>query len=425
MTSLPAASGCSEIGGVFRVEWSRVVAVLARSFGDLDLAEEAAQEAFAEAAATWPSSGMPHNPGAWITAVARRRAIDHVRRESVRDAKYRQAVRSTNAPTWPGLDVGGESVEDDVLRLVFTCCHPALEPQSQVALTLRLVAGIETAAIARAFLVTEATMTQRLVRAKRKIRAASVPFRMPDDAELPDRLGPVLAVVALAFNEGYVAAAGDQLDRPDLCWEAIHLGRLLSRLMPDEPEVRGLLALMLLITARRPARIHADGSLVPLAEQDRGRWDRDLITEGQHLVRSCLRQAHPGPYQIHAAINAVHTDATTTGDTDWQQILTLYDQLLAISPTPVVELNRAVAVAEVDGPRAALDVVDQLDLDRYHLWHATRGDLLRRCDRIEDAVRAFRRSAALTDNPAERQLLQRRLRQLSQHPAPDHWEQHP
>jgi RNA polymerase sigma-70 factor (ECF subfamily) len=417
VTRRPAAGDHSTIGRIFRDEWSRVVAVVARTFGDLDLAEDAAQEAFAEAAATWPTAGTPDSPGAWITAVARRRAIDRVRRESVRNDKHRLAVRSTGGTTWPGLDVGGETVEDDVLRLVFTCCHPALEPPAQVALTLRLVAGVETAAIARAFLVPEATMTQRLVRAKRKIRAANIPFRMPDDTELPDRLAPVLAVVALAFNEGYVATTGDRFDRPDLYDEAVHLGRLLVRLMPDEPEVRGLLALMVLITARRPTRIHADGSLVPLAEQDRSRWDRDLVDEGQILVRACLRQGRPGPYQIHAAINAVHSDAATADATDWRQIVTLYDQLLAIAPTPIVELNRAVAVAEVHGPRAALDAVDRLDLERYHLWHATRADLLRRCGRVDEAARAYERSAELTANPAERQLLERRLHQLSRQPA--------
>lgn len=323
----------SVIDRVFRDEWSRVVAVVARSFRDLDLAEDAAQQAFAEAAATWPRTGIPDSPGAWITAVARRRAIDRVRRESVRDHKQQLVVRAAETDEWPDFDLGGESVEDDVLRLVFTCCHPALAAPAQVALTLRLVAGVETTAIARAFLVPEATMTQRLVRAKRKIRAANVPFRMPDDAQLPDRLASALAVIFLAYNEGYIATSGDELDRPDMCDEAIDLARLIVRLMPDEPEAPGLLALMLFTTARRPARVDNDGSLVQLADQDRDRWDSQLIDEGRDLVRTCLRQDRPGPYQLHAAINAVHTDATTFANTDWRQVVALYDHLLRVAAT--------------------------------------------------------------------------------------------
>jgi RNA polymerase sigma-70 factor (ECF subfamily) len=397
---------------VFRDEWSRVVAVLARAFGDLDLAEDAAQEALAEATTAWATSGPPHNPGGWITAVARRRAIDRVRRESLREAKHRQATTAPTGYDWIGLDLGGESINDDVLRLLFTCCHPALDQPSQVALTLRFVAGIDTSEIARAFLVTEATMSQRLLRSKRKIRAATIGFRMPDDTELPDRLAPVLATVNLIYNEGYIATAGDQLDRPDLCDEAIHLGQLLNKLMPDEPEVRGLLALMLLITARRPARTDPTGGLVTLSHQDRNLWDRDLIAEGHRLVRSCIRQQRPGPYQIQAAINAVHTDATTAEETDWHQILALHDQLLTIAPTPIAELNRAVVVAEITGPHAALDIIEQLDLDRYQPWHATRADLLRRTGRTAQAELAYRHAIALTDNPAEHQHLKKRLREL-------------
>ena len=415
MSDAPA----SLLDRVFRDEWGRVVAVLARAFGDLDLAEDAAQEAFAEASAAWSSTGPPRNPGGWITTVARRRAVDRIRRETARHAKYSQAATVPHESEWPGLDVGGESVDDDVLRLVFTCCHPSLDQASQVALTLRLVAGIDTAAIGRGFLVSEATMSQRLLRAKRKIRAAKIPFRMPDDSELTDRLAPVLAVVHLIFNEGYIAASGDQLDRPDLCDEASYLGRLMTQLMPDEPEVRGLLALMLLVTARRSARLGDDGGLVPLAAQDRSRWDRALIAQGHDLVRICLRQERPGPYQIQAAINAVYTDATRPEDTDWHQILALHDQLLAIAPTPVVELNRAVALAEVTGPHAALDIIERLDLDHYQPWHATRADMLRRTGRTTEAEAGYRRAIELTDNPAEQRLLRQRLRQPRTGTAPD------
>ena len=406
----------SAIDRVFREEWSRVVAVMARAFRDLDLAEDAAQQAFVEAATSWPRTGIPESPGAWITAVARRRAIDRIRRESVRGDKQHQAATISKTGGWPDFDLGGESVNDDVLRLVFTCCHPALAAPAQVALTLRLVAGVETAAIARAFLVPEATMTQRLVRAKRKIRAAKVPFRMPEDTQLPDRLAAALAVIFLAYNEGYIATSGDELDRPDMCAEAVDLARLIVKLMPDEPEARGLLALMLFTTARRPARVGEDGSLVLLADQDRSRWDVLLITEGQELVRKCLRQDRPGQYQLHAAINAVHTDAATFADTDWRQILALYDQLVKIGPTPVIELNRAVAVAEVHGPEVAIDAVEHLDLNGYYLWHSVRADLFRRVGRFAEAERGYQLAIETTENAAERQVLRRQLAQLQTNP---------
>lgn len=409
MNSSCDAGDDSVIDRVFRDEWSRVVAVVARSFRDLDLAEDATQQAFAEAAASWPRIGVPDHPGAWITAVARRRAIDRIRRDSVRHAKYQEAVDAAATCVQLEFDLGGESVDDDVLRLVFICCHPALAESDQIALTLRLVGGVQTAAIARAFLVSEGTMTQRLVRAKRKIRAANLPLRMPDDAQLPDRLASVLAVIFLVYNEGYVATSGDGPDRPDLCDEAIALARLVVDLMPDEPEARGLLALMLFTTARRPARVAADGLLVQLADQDRTCWEQQLIEQGRALLRTCLRQGRPGQYQLHAAINAVHTDAATFADTDWHQILVLYDHLLEIAPTPVVELNRAVAVAEICGARAALDIIERLDLDEYQPWHSVRADLLRRCGRNDDATVEYRRAIGMTANSAERQLLRRHL----------------
>jgi RNA polymerase sigma-70 factor, ECF subfamily len=395
----------------FRDDRSRVIAVLARAFGDLDLAEDATQEAFAEAAAVWPEAGVPRNPGAWLTTVGRRRAIDRIRRAATGEVKERLWWSGTGGSV-ADADLDDGAIDDDVLRLLFTCCHPALDGAAQVALALRLVAGVETVTIARAFLVSEATMTQRIVRAKRKIRAARIPFRLPEDHELTDRLAPVLAAIATVFDEGSMATAGDTVDRPDLTAEAVYLGRVLWRLMPDEPEVRGLLALMLLNVARRGARIDADGTLVPLPDQDRSLWDRELIAEGHALVRSCLRQGRPGQYQLHAAISAVHADAASADATEWGQIVALYDQLLVVTPTPVIRLNRAVAVAEVDGPRAALDLVDPLELDQFHLWHAVRADLLRRLGRTAPAAESCRRALELTRNPAERRLLEQRLVQL-------------
>jgi RNA polymerase sigma-70 factor (ECF subfamily) len=390
----------AEVGRIFRQESGRSVAALVGVFGDIDVAEDAMQEAFAVALRKWPGEGVPPNPGGWITTTARNRALDRLRRQS----RGRELL-SEVAVLMPGSDEPGAPeevgpVQDDRLRLIFTCCHPALSTHAQVALTLRLLGGLSTTQVARAFLVAEATMARRLVRAKHKITAARIPYRTPAAHELPDRLRPVLAVVYLIHNAGPTSPA-----EPDLCAEAIRLARILVALLPDEPEVAGLLALLLLTESRRASRTRPDGSLVLLGEQDRTRWDRALIAEGQAIVRRCLGRNQPGADQLQAAINAVHADAPTLEQTDWPQLVALYDHLLAVAPTPVVALNRAIAIGEVQGPAAALTLVDELDLDTYHPYHATRADLLRRLGRHSEAAAAYQRAASMAPTDAERDFL--------------------
>ena len=410
MTAAGGSAGAeARIERIYREEYGRIIASLTRRFGDIDIAEEAAGEALLAAVERWPRDGVPPNPGGWLTTTAGNRAIDRIRRESHRDAKHQAAFMITDDTPHEPTGV----VEDDRLRLIFTCCHPALAPEARVALTLRLLGGLTVAEIAQAFLVPETTMAQRITRAKKKISVSNIPYRVPSPDDLGDRVNGVLAVLYLVFNEGYLSTSADASPiRDELTAEAIRLTRILRSLLPEAPEVTGLLALMLLTEARRSARL-AGGELVPLPEQDRGGWDRELIAEGHDLVRECLSTGRPGPYQLLAAINAVHTDAPDAAATDWAQIATLYSQLYAVSPSPVVALNRAVAVAELDGPAVALAEVDRLALAAYHPWHVTRAELLRRMGRSEDARAAYDAALALIDNAAERAYLSRRREQLA------------
>jgi RNA polymerase sigma-70 factor (ECF subfamily) len=399
---------------VFRREAGRCTATMIRVLGDVDLAEDAVAEAFTIAAEQWPVRGVPPNPGGWITTTARNRAIDRLRRESTRTDRYLAAHRLHGDEVEPDdssdLDAFIDVVPDDQLRLMFLCCHPALAADAQVALTLRLLGGLDTPEIARAFLVPEATLAQRIVRAKRKLRDNHAPYRVPRGAELPDRLRALLATVYLIYTEGHTATTGDDLHRVELSREAIRLGGVLTELMPDEPEAVGLLALMLLTEARQPARTASDGSMIRLVEQDRTRWDRALIAEGHDLVRACLRRDQPGPFQIQAAIAAVHADAATADATDWSQIVALYDQLFALRPNAVVALNRAIAIAELRTPAdglAALDSFDSTQLDHYQPFHAARADLLARAGQRDAARDAYARAIELSVNRAERHFLER------------------
>jgi RNA polymerase sigma-70 factor, ECF subfamily len=405
------------VAEAFREEWGRLVATLIRTTGDWDLAEECAQQAFERALETWPRDGIPRRPGAWLTTTARNLARDRLRRTAVGASKMRE-VAMLHCNEEAGHDANDESgVQDDRLRLIFTCCHPALRLEARVALTLRTLAGLTTAEIARAFLVSEATMAQRLVRAKRKILNAGIPYRVPPAHLLPERTGGVLAVLYLLFNEGYSASAGTDLVREGLSSEAIRLARALARLMPDEPEALGLLALMLLHDARRDSRVNEAGELVPLEEQDRALWNREAVAEGLGLLAAAMRLGSPGPYQLQAAIAACHATAPEAADTDWAEIFRLYGELARLVPSPVVELNRAVAVAMAEGPTAGLALIEELEasgkLQGYHLLPATRADLLRRLGRRIDAVSAYEEALELAATDAERRYIARRLAEVT------------
>jgi RNA polymerase sigma-70 factor, ECF subfamily len=403
------------VSAAFQQEWGRIVATLIRMTGDWDLAEECAQDAFTTALARWPADGVPDRPGAWLTTTARNRALDKLRRSKNEAAKLKEAAMLSEPPE--PADTGGSGVTDDRLRLIFTCCHPALSLEARVALTLRTLAGLTTAEIARAFLVPEATMAKRLVRAKHKIRDAGIPYRVPPAHLLPDRMSGVLGVLYLLFNEGYAATAGPDLVRLDLCAEAIRLGRILAGLMPAEPETSGLLALLLLTDARRPARFDASGDVVTLDQQDRTRWDAAEIGEGLALLDAAIRHRRAGQYQLQAAIAACHARAADPADTDWAQIAALYGLLREVTPSAVVELNRAVAVAMADGPAAGLQLVDALEaggqLAGYHLLTATRADFLRRLGRLEEAAVSYREALDMAATEPERRFLTRRLDEVT------------